>query len=217
MELANWFPRLYCALLYGLLVASIHGASTLVGKVDNELVDAIRQVMKHKEKDKCMALFDFSGSLAYGSLDSAILYYQIDQIKFGFSPTEFREAFYFSPKHTKIYGDKKKSLREVKNDAKYERFKLLMLFYHQQFGRKVQNEKACASLKNTKQVDGGYEAGEIKQVVGTVTIQGQSARVQYTFDFKIYTKALDLIKVLNAESIHTVIVTEAENTMMSLQ
>ncbi|CCI11336.1 unnamed protein product [Albugo candida] len=268
MESANWFLRLYGTLLYVLLLASTNGASPLVGKVDNELVDAIRQVRNYKEKDKCMALFDFSGSLAYGSLDSAILYYQIDQMKFGFTPTEFREAFYFSPEHTKMcistnhfafdqngvaiptknlfralqmdyaflyeqmYGDKKKSLREVKNDAKYERFKLLMLYYHQQFDRKVQNEKACASLKkyqtsrwwmhlsmhSVKEIlfkVARYEAGEIKQVVGTVTIEGQSARVQYTFDFKINTEALDLIKVLNAENIHTVIMTEAEKTMMS--
>ncbi|CCI10559.1 unnamed protein product [Albugo candida] len=60
-----------------------------------------------------------------------------------------------------------------------------------------------------------YEADKMPNVDGMVNIDGKSARVDYKFTFKIHTETLDLIKILNKENIHTVIMTGAENTMIS--
>ncbi|KAL0583508.1 hypothetical protein ABG067_006532 [Albugo candida] len=46
-----------------------------------------------------------------------------------------------------------------------------------------------------------YEADKMPDVDGMFNIDGQSARVDYKFDFKIQTRMLDLIKILNRETL----------------
>nr|CCA27087.1 AlNc14C454G11747 [Albugo laibachii Nc14] len=114
-----------------------------------------------------------------------------------------------------------------------EQFTLLMLFYDQQYTKMIQNEK-CRNLAiyqvsrwwihmpmetvKTLVAEAAWLKIEMKiypLVSGTVKIKNQLVDVEYTFNFKIYDTAVDLIKILNKGQVHTAILTGAEQSMMS--
>ncbi|CCI49563.1 unnamed protein product [Albugo candida] len=229
------------------------------------LLDALENVITRQKK--CMAIIDFGGTLSHGWLTSAILYYQIEHMKFAFTPDQFHEVFYFSTEDTKhcfdrdllavdhkgkaipstnfyatLHGYYKElydwkhvsSLQDIRTTTTFQQFKLLMLFYHQQFTRMMKENEGCRKLgryqvsrwwlympmESVKTL--AYEMGQYKaeivenvKVEGKATIKKQKVSVKYVFDFTLFEAPVELIRILNDYGIYTLILTGAEHTMVS--
>lgn len=127
-----------------------------------------------------------------------------------------------------------KSLDDIKRMEHFQQFRLLMLFYHQQFARMAAENRECKRLliyqvsrwwiympieavKTLAYEAGKYSAAKNEKVKvgGIVIIRKQRAHVEYAFDFALYEAPVELIRILNEHDIHTSILTGAEHTMIA--
>nr|CCA26144.1 AlNc14C351G10903 [Albugo laibachii Nc14] len=239
---------------------STTGLLRLSAAILPEVIAELNKVLwlRNEDKAKCMAVFE----IGFPS-KTAILYYQIEQMRFGLHPSIFSKVFFakttderscieknllamdeennpitsvelskkVQEKYTELYNALYAiggSLGKVKSLKALWEFKLLMLFYYQQFTRMVKYEKKCAELEESQasrwqynlKTDVSALADDAKyyfwkhkfldRVESEVDVNDQKATVRFQLDRDPLVKLPDLLQVFNKSGVLASVVIGAE-------